>query len=206
MKKYSEKFTAMQLPRVQTFKPLADMTTAEKRREYSRLRSIERKRVERAKAAGGDVAASRYVTYYENQFRPLEDIDRYNITLDRVLADLRRAINTGAGGVQYARARLKADEELANAMPATKIMEPNVRGEFFEYLHEVGLIHQYDSGEVMRAADMYEATHDDAPSSDRIKEIVDDYVKSRQMGEELKKRIMSEPGAEEFARKYGMKI
>ena len=206
MKKYSEKFTAMQLPRVQTFKPLADMTTAEKRREYSRLRSIERKRVERAKAAGSDIATSRYVTYYENQFRPIEDIDRYNISLDRVLADLRRAINTGAGGVQYARARLKADEELANAMPATRIMEPNMRGEFFEYLHEVGLIHQYDSGAVMRAADLYEATHDDAPSSDRIKEIVDDYVKSRQEGEALKKRVMSEPGAVEFARKYGMKI
>ena len=176
-KKYSAKFTAMQQPRVYKFKDINKMTEKEKRKEYSKLRSIMRKRVERSKSHE-DTKRSRQVAMYEKQFRPLSDIDKYNININAVLVDLRRAVNEGAASVQTIRAKNLATIELTKAMPAAGKMPMTVRGEFFEYLYSVGLVHAYDSSEVAAAADNWELYNDGVPDSKAIENAMDEYLEA----------------------------
>lgn len=174
-KKYSAKFVAMQQPRVYKYKDITKMTEKEMRKEYSKLRSIMRKRIERAKSHE-DTKRSREVAMYEKQFRPLSDIDKYNINITAVLADLRRAVNEGVASVQAIRAKNLATEELTKAMPATSKMPMTVRGEFFEYLYSIGLVHAYDSGEVAAAADNWELYNDGMPDSNAIERAMSEYL------------------------------
>lgn len=174
-KKYSAKFTAMQQPRVYKYNDITKMDEKEKRKEYSKLRSIMRKRIERAKSHE-DTKSSRQVAMYEKQFRPLADIDKYNININAVLVDLRRAVNEGAASVQTIRAKNLATMELTKAMPATSKMPMTVRGEFFEYLYSVGLVHAYDSGEVAAAADNWELYNDGIPDGKAIENAMDEYL------------------------------
>ena len=174
-KKYSAKFTAMQQPRVYKYKDINKMNEKELRKEYSKLRSIMRKRVERAKSHE-DTKSSRQVSMYEKQFRPLSDIDKYNINIKAVLVDLRRAVNEGAASVQTIRAKNLATTELTKAMPATSKMPMNVRGEFFEHLYSTGLVHAYDSGEVAAAADNWELYNDGVPDSKAIETAMAEYL------------------------------
>lgn len=174
-KKYSAKFVAMQQPRVYKYKDITKMTEKEMRKEYSKLRSIMRKRIERAKSHE-DTKKSREVAMYEKQFRPLSDIDKYNINITAVLTDLRRAVNEGVASVQAIRAKNLATEELTKAMPATSKMPMTVRGEFFEYLYSVGLVHAYDSGEVAAAADNWELYNDGMPDSNAIERAMAEYL------------------------------
>lgn len=174
-KKYSAKFAAMQQPRVYQFGDITKMDEKELRKEYSKLRSIMRKRVERAKSHE-DTKSSRQVAMYEKQFRPLSDIDKYNINITAVLADLRHAVNEGAASVQTIRAKNLATIELTKAMPATGKMPMTVRGEFFEYLYSVGIVHAYDSGEVAAAADNWELYNDGAPDSKAIENAMAEYL------------------------------
>lgn len=173
--KYSAKFVAMQQPRVYKFGDITKMSEKETRKEYSRLRSIMRKRVERAKARE-DTKTSRQVAMYEKQFRPLSDIDKYNINIKAVLIDLRRAVNEGAASVQTIRAKNLATVELTKSMPTTGKMPINVRGEFFEYLYSVGLVHAYDSGEVAAAADNWELYNDGLPDGKAIEKAMEEYL------------------------------
>lgn len=174
-KKYSAKFVAMQQPRVYKYKDITKMTEKEMRKEYSKLRSIMRKRIERAKSHE-DTKRSREVAMYEKQFRPLSDIDKYNINITAVLTDLRRAVNEGVASVQTIRAKNLATKELTKAMPATSKMPMTVRGEFFEYLYSVGLVHAYDSGEVAAAADNWELYNDGVPDSEAIERAMAEYL------------------------------
>lgn len=174
-KKYSAKFVAMQQPRVYKYKDITKMTEKEMRKEYSKLRSIMRKRIERAKSHE-DTKSSREVAMYEKQFRPLSDIDKYNINITAVLTDLRRAVNEGIASVQTIRAKNLATKELTKAMPATSKMPMTVRGEFFEYLYSVGLVHAYDSGEVAAAADNWELYNDGVPDSEAIERAMAEYL------------------------------
>lgn len=174
-KKYSAKFVAMQQPRVYKYKDITKMTEKEMRKEYSKLRSIMRKRIERAKSHE-DTKKSREVAMYEKQFRPLTDIDKYNINIRAVLVDLRRAVNEGTASVQTIRAKNLATTELTKAMPSTSKMPMTVRGEFFEYLYSVGLVHAYDSGEVAAAADNWELYNDGAPDSNAIENAMAEYL------------------------------
>lgn len=174
-KKYSAKFVAMQQPRVYKYKDITKMTEKEMRKEYSKLRSIMRKRIERAKSHE-DTKSSREVAMYEKQFRPLSDIDKYNINITAVLTDLRRAVNEGIASVQTIRAKNLATKELTKAMPATSKMPMTVRGEFFEYLYSVGLVHAYDSGEVAAAADNWELYNDGMPDSNAIERAMAEYL------------------------------
>ena len=174
-KKYSAKFVAMQQPRAYRFGDITKMSEKELRKEYSKLRSIMRKRIERAKSHE-DTKRSRDVAMYEKQFRPLSDIDKYNINITAVLADLRHAVNEGVASVQTIRAKNLATEELTKAMPATSKMPVNVRGEFFEYLYSMGLVHAYDSGEVAAAADNWELYNDGLPDGKAIENAMDEYL------------------------------
>lgn len=174
-KKYSAKFVAMQQPRVYKYKDITKMTEKEMRKEYSKLRSIMRKRIERAKSHE-DTKSSREVAMYEKQFRPLSDIDKYNINIRAVLVDLRRAVNEGTASVQTIRAKNLATKELTKAMPATSKMPMTVRGEFFEYLYSAGLVHAYDSGEVAAAADNWELYNDGMPDSNAIENAMAEYL------------------------------
>lgn len=174
-KKYSAKFVAMQQPQVYKFGDITKMSEKELRKEYSRLRSIMRKRVERAKAHE-DTKGSRQVAMYERQFRPLADIDKYNINIKAVLVDLRRAVNEGAASVQTIRAKNLAIAALTKSMPSTMKMPMNVRGAFFEYLYSVGLVHAYDSGEVAAAADNWELYNDGLPEGKAVEKAMEEYL------------------------------
>lgn len=178
LKKYSAKFVAMQQPRVYKFGDIEQMSDKELRREYTKLRGIMRKRIARAEKAGGDIAKSRQVQYYGKQFRPLSDIDKYNIDIRAVLVDLRRAVNDGAGSVQTIRARLNAADEIAKAMPGDNIgkMTRTTRGEFFDFLYSIGLAHAYDSGEIAAAADNWELYNDGQPSGADIENAMAEYL------------------------------
>lgn len=174
-KKYSAKFVAMQQLRVYKYKDITKMSEKELRKEYSKLRSIMRKRVARAKSHE-DTKSSREVARYEKQFRPLSDIDKYNINIKAVLVDLRRAVNEGVASVQTIRAKNLATLELTKAMPSTSKMPLTVRGAFFDYLYSMGLVHAYDSGEVAAAADNWELYNDGLPDSKAIDTAMAEYL------------------------------
>lgn len=134
-----------------------ELTDKELRKEYSRLRSIARKRLERFE--GTEWTTSQIYRYNKEGFKPLKDIDtsRNNRELRHALSDVARFVTAERGSVSgLERERRKAVKTLQER-GYTFITKKNFRkfGEFMEYARASSLGRLYDS---KRIADFYEAT------------------------------------------------
>lgn len=111
----------------------------ELRKEYSRLRSIARKRLERLKAGGYDWASS----YRENvgKFKPIKDVSSRR-ELESLTRDVSRFITAKSGSARGLREIQKGTISTLREHGYTGINEQNFRrfGEYMEYLRDMGEI------------------------------------------------------------------
>lgn len=131
-----------------------ELTEKQLRKEYSRLRSIARKRLERFK--GTEWETSQIYKYNKEGFKPLKEI-KSDRELRHLLSDVARFITAERGSVSgLERERRKAVKTL-NERGYTFVTKENFRdfAEFMEYVRVSNLGRVFDS---KRVADFYEAT------------------------------------------------
>jgi len=143
-----------------------ELSDKELRKEYSRLRSIARKRLERFE--GTEWTTSQIYKYNKEGFKPLKEItsDR---ELRHLFSDVARFVTAERGSVSgLERERRKAVKTL-NERGYTFVTKENFRrfGEFMEYVRTSNLGRMLDS---KRVADFYETTERKGYSNEQMRD------------------------------------
>lgn len=143
-----------------------ELSDKELRKEYSRLRSIARKRLERFE--GTEWTTSQIYRYNKEGFKPLKEItsDR---ELRHLFSDVARFVTAERGSVSgLERERRKAVKTLQER-GYTFVTKKNFRkfGEFMEYVRTANLGRMLDS---KRVADFYETTERKGYSNEQMRD------------------------------------
>ena len=130
------------------------LTDKELRTEYSRLRSIARKRLERFE--GTEWKTSQIYKYNKEGFKPLAEI-KTDRELRMLLSDVARFVTAERGSVSGLEKERKQSVKTLNERGYTFVNKKNFRkfAEFMEYVRTANLNRIFDS---KRVADFYEAT------------------------------------------------
>lgn len=130
------------------------LTDKELRTEYSRLRSIARKRLERFE--GTEWTTSQIYKYNKEGFKPLAEI-KSDRELRMLLSDVARFVTAERGSVSGLEKERKQAVKTLNERGYTFVNKKNFRkfAEFMEYVRTANLNRMFDS---KRVADFYEAT------------------------------------------------
>lgn len=130
------------------------LTDKELRREYSRLRSIARKRLERFE--GTEWTTSQIYKYNKEGFKPLKDI-KSDRELRHLLSDVARFVTAERGSVSGLEKERRKAVQTLNERGYEFVNKKNFRkfAEFMDYVRTANLNRIFDS---KRVADFYEAT------------------------------------------------
>lgn len=142
-----------------------ELTDKELRQEYSRLRSIARKRLERFE--GTEWTTSQIYQYNKEGFKPLKEI-KSDRELRYLLSDVARFITAERGSVSGLEKERRQAVKTLNERGYTFVNKKNFRkfAEFMEYVRTANLNRIFDS---KRVADFYEATERDNRSEEEMR-------------------------------------
>lgn len=142
-----------------------ELTDKELRKEYSRLRSIARKRLERFE--GTEWTTSQIYQYNKEGFKPLKEI-KSDRELRYLLSDVARFITAERGSVSGLEKERRQAVKTLNERGYTFVNKKNFRkfAEFMEYVRTANLNRIFDS---KRVADFYEATERENRSEEEMR-------------------------------------
>lgn len=142
-----------------------ELTDKELRQEYSRLRSIARKRLERFE--GTEWTTSQIYQYNKEGFKPLKEI-KSDRELRYLLSDVARFITAERGSVSGLEKERRQAVKTLNERGYTFVNKKNFRkfAEFMEYVRTANLNRIFDS---KRVADFYEATERENRSEEEMR-------------------------------------
>lgn len=142
-----------------------ELTDKELRQEYSRLRSIARKRLERFE--GTEWTTSQIYQYNKEGFKPLKEI-KSDRELRYLFSDVARFITAERGSVSGLEKERRRAVKTLNERGYSFVNKKNFRkfAEFMEYVRIANLNRIFDS---KRVADFYEATERENRSEEEMR-------------------------------------
>lgn len=142
-----------------------ELTDKELRREYSRLRSIARKRLERFE--GTEWTTSQIYRYNKEGFKPLKDI-KSERELRHLFSDVARFVTAERGSVSGLEKERRKAVKTLNERGYKFVNKKNFRkfAEFMEYVRTANLNRIFDS---KRVADFYESTERENRSEEEMR-------------------------------------
>ena len=161
-----------------------ELSDKELRQEYSRLRSIARKRLERFE--GTEWTTSQIYKYNKEGFKPLKDI-KSDRELRMLFSDVARFITAERGSVSGLEKERRQAVKTLNERGYTFVNKDNFRkfAEFMEYVRTANLNRIFDS---KRVADFYEATERKNYTEEEMRKAFKSWSRNQRKQEQVQNR------------------